>query len=661
MENREELVSWLREMGYTGEMPESFVEIHNNSTSFVWEQLMQTVCPKDKAVNIKRNIILNRLKNKGLERQDEYVYKIKDIEVFRKKLELQNRLTLLREAAEEKQTKLQNLSQGCKLKEVSIDFLKNKIDRNEERNYLLDLKKEKLQIQNSEAEETLSRFKNVTPVEMESSNSSKEITETLEKCAQKLGEILTDNLKLSKENNMQSTFYTIKKKSKQSNTSSIASYMALREKEDFSEITRSCVKNIQNKENISPTEVKRNLFNIPKIIVEDVTKPETTVVVETKPKNRESLGLLSDLGDLNDSFSDFCKPLSLMNKLDASNVEVFDKTMQSSESSDSVVFNYKSQIEHSKGIKAYTKLIKDVYSDKVLNETLHSLLAVNNRKLLYDHVQKMMENLKVQFTKMVSVQNAVNSGKQKLNQEDIAKLQFIHIQTELKIIQQKRTLKSLVANIVRKKTEIVNFTPLNDETINEETLDLVIKHITLDANLNAMKKEINASDIEKIDELDLQIVQSKIFKVKNDIAANIHLIECAMSELKNSLKSLVSMKEKASAPLWHLRMFKTDSDWMQPLLENRWLEEMQVFRTFPMEYQRQCTFTDGKTFYRDLCIDNYPEDSNMEPEHLQMLCEILESPFSPPETVLLNIIKAKKKLEILRTLQNRNVHIPHRN
>lgn len=69
------------------------------------------------------------------------------------------------------------------------------------------------------------------------------------------------------------------------------------------------------------------------------------------------------------------------------------------------------------------------------------------------------------------------------------------------------------------------------------------------------------------------------------------LVQLTIKDLYDAQKYLAETRESVLNPIWHLRVMKIDCDWMNPLWDGTWLEEMQVFRNFPLEYQRRCIYT----------------------------------------------------------------------
>lgn len=86
MNNVPKVIEWLKKMGYDGEIPEtlnqyifikvncskflsSFFRICMNSTSIIWDQLIQNTKPRQEVDTIRKNVIINRLKMRTLNQQ----------------------------------------------------------------------------------------------------------------------------------------------------------------------------------------------------------------------------------------------------------------------------------------------------------------------------------------------------------------------------------------------------------------------------------------------------------------------------------------------------------------------------------------------------------------------------------------------------------------
>lgn len=62
-------------------------------------------------------------------------------------------------------------------------------------------------------------------------------------------------------------------------------------------------------------------------------------------------------------------------------------------------------------------------------------------------------------------------------------------------------------------------------------------------------------------------------------------------------------------------------------------------------------FRDPSVFYHDICTEILPFEGELNTDTLYMLSEILENPLSPPETILLNLLKSKMKLDYFKGMK----------
>lgn len=96
----------------------------NSSTSYIWDQLVANTKPREDVEFMRRNIIINRLKLKPLNNQNEFPFPIQEIEVYNQKLHLQEKVKHLKKVVEEKRAKVQKLSRTNKIK-CKLDNISN--------------------------------------------------------------------------------------------------------------------------------------------------------------------------------------------------------------------------------------------------------------------------------------------------------------------------------------------------------------------------------------------------------------------------------------------------------------------------------------------------------------------------------------------------------
>ncbi|CAG9769018.1 unnamed protein product [Ceutorhynchus assimilis] len=642
MDNHKDLVKWFREMGYNGQIPDNLFAICNNSTKSIWKQLMKNVHPKQEIETIRRNIILNRLIAKSLNKQNEFANKIEQVEQFKRKMSSEKKLKTMEDVVQEKKHEVEQLSQNCRIKNMSLDVLKKKVEENKQRKYLLDSKKKLLEGQSLQAKETIHGLKNITPVDKEASCSTAEITVTLEKCVEKLNKHIIDTQKL----HINSSVFipSAQKKNPAASETSIATYLSIIEKQNFAQIERSCKKQVvQLKLPASHPKVKHRLFDTPKIIVNEEGSSDSgikafsieeqdelspiTVIQNPKKNKRESLGLLPD---------------SCLE--DVANNENFLNVS---------AFSFKVP-QTTKKVKKPTETMESelLYQKKAVNCELKKLLHSNDSELIYEVLQKSIQNVVVQFTKIVSMKQVEEDSQCKLNEVDLAKLRFIHVQTEFNIIEQKKAMQGLLEKISRRKLDILKSINPKENYL-KERLELSIRQVGLQTCHSALKREIDLINIVENDDNNIKILYARISKIKTEIANIIHLLQLTMDELYRCQKSIVETSDLILNPLWQLRSFKSDTDWLNPLTEPIWTSEMKVFDKFPLEYQRRCAYTEPKIFYRNLCTDNYQASNLLSEKDLQMLSIVLDSPFNPPEAILLNFLRAQIKCKVLMSIRQK--------
>ncbi|KAJ8928200.1 hypothetical protein NQ314_019263 [Rhamnusium bicolor] len=592
---------------------------------------------------------------------------------------------------------------------ITIEKLKAKIKENEEREYLLNRKSKMLEKSIQEAEETLSFAKNLTPVELEENPNTKEITvnvyseiqtviqlrvlkltpstkndakqsicqlqflkkcsETLEKCAEKLeklfSEIPSGNAQLNPTNKSLRLFHSAVKQPKPQTT--FEKYLIMSERKHSEKISIfkqggfSAKRDTNNKENLGgDKKINKKLF--------DTSSGQNN---RTGTNKRESLGLLPDacfVGNNEDTFLEVFKPKpqdrvsptlftlkESVIKPNASKSDMlkFDLSL-SSLLNDHPKLEISTQLNlcHVQKRASFDKL----YNDEFVTNALKNLLYNHNRHIIWKTFQILNDNLSLDFTKNIIFETGKTENK-----------------------------------VNKKKTCI--YTALTNQGVSQEKIEEVgrlfeqqIEDVGLDAVLVEMKKEINsAKKIE--DNSDLQVTLRKIFQVKDDIDLKVASIKHYVSRIHETLQSMIHIRETTVACVQKLGPFIEDLSWSVPLTQNLCSNETKTFEKFPLEFNRRCIYTcyklnsdaiyigqprpkfqtrvkkeeinwDSRIYYRDL-TDNIPTDIELDSESLYMLTNILESPFSPPETVLLNILKSKMKLDALKSLQNHSKDISY--
>uniref|UniRef100_A0A6P7GMB2 Uncharacterized protein LOC114344130 n=1 Tax=Diabrotica virgifera virgifera TaxID=50390 RepID=A0A6P7GMB2_DIAVI len=259
MDGHLQAAEWLRTLGYDGDIPDDFKTICNHSTAFIWDQLMQNVRPRMEVQNIRNNILVQHLKNNGLtsNKMDTSQCNLLEINTYLKKKELENDLEKINNSISEKKTINECLIRQNKLKRFSIEKSKLKIKENEEREYLLRQKLKLLEKDVQDAGNIYNFPMNPNVIVNYESVNSKDITEILQICENKLEEKvqkLPAPVKQSSEETVNRWMMTAQKTAKKTNM--FEQYLCLTEKQTAKKMKRYA----RSKENVPPNKINMCLF-----------------------------------------------------------------------------------------------------------------------------------------------------------------------------------------------------------------------------------------------------------------------------------------------------------------------------------------------------------------------------------------------------------------
>ncbi|XP_025829950.1 uncharacterized protein LOC112904303 [Agrilus planipennis] len=195
METCQNIEDWMKKMGYDGEMPTSLKPFCNPATQFIWQQIIDKVKPKQEIEFMRRNIIINRLKEQEdsiLMQLDESFVKlpVEEIEIWKKKKELQSKLEEVEKQIEVKETQIIEINLQNKMKYVNLQGIRKTNKEIEEKTFLYNEKSAHLKKDIAKAEEMLNLIKNLTPVESTEFTNREAVSQTLHECAKKLKEYI---------------------------------------------------------------------------------------------------------------------------------------------------------------------------------------------------------------------------------------------------------------------------------------------------------------------------------------------------------------------------------------------------------------------------------------------------------------------------------------
>ncbi|XP_068895833.1 uncharacterized protein [Tenebrio molitor] len=618
--------AWLRNMGYDRQIPESLTKICNPSTAFIWEQLISNVKPRQEALNIKKNIIINRLTKKPLERQNEFNYPIREIEVYMERQRLEKKVQVLEHKVEEKGAMIDDLLKKNKMKYVTIDNIRSKIKENKEKKFLLEKKSRKMDEDACYAEELLTLARNLTPVEMEEHTTTGDaITETLQKCAEKLQK-LVDGFSFPKTNKSLSTLSsTMKTKTPKPQLKIDTFSRYLNHCTTLTNIIPTSRKHRKaDKENINFSKQSGSVRSLKFSSDCNLDVPKKT---NTKKPQRESLGLLPD------------DCINLSTELDF--------FLQSSNKSESSLLKSMSDFDNlmlEPVIKNQDKCLETLCEDKEVMESLKHLLHKNNRHLILTQWKKKFENSIGEIGDMLIKCNQPIRSDKNYNQDDLTQLYFTHVKMELEKEKCRAVLKKLQESTRKRKEEILaNLQSQRnaDELVRCFELEMEKAYIT-GAN-NFLRKECERSQMSDTGN-ELQKVCVKIDQTKEEISHKSQCIQSLISDTYRVIEKIQSNREEFLSVVKKFAPYFSDLSWATGLKNEVNKQEVETFKSFPLEYNRKIKIGGSKIFCRDICDTTVPSYIELDPSNLEMVTALMDSPCSTPESVIFDILQSKVTL-----------------
>ncbi|CAH0550894.1 unnamed protein product [Brassicogethes aeneus] len=712
-----ELVKWLKEMGYDGDIPENLDSVCNPATFFIWKQVIQNAINKNTVINMRNNIIIKRLQNKTLDQQDEYNYPILEISAYKKRQDIERNITILTAQIQNKEHQIDALSMENKIKYVTIENLNAKTKENTEKAYLFQMRVKDLEKNISETEENLSSAKSITPTEVNDNLHANEITELLQKCATKLEKHLRE-IPLEEKSVIMPPKSTIKKNHlKTPGFNSFETFLCKSERK-FTENKVTIIKRNVPYDNEDKTikKVNKALFtdsfseikeNIPILKVNDFDLVERTPEKNVRGK-RESLGILpDDFLNFSDDLNDTIAPLSIIMEQSHLSKQLSDRShfVSKIKSNDGKNENKISINQSGYSVAKNDLLLKNIINNYEVANSLKEGLHKYDRRLLWSIFCNLNENLITELQKCIIScndykRNTIN------NRIDMAQLYFIHVYIGIHTDKVKKSINEISKNIKNERRKINEHLSSKRVALEKNyelnrVLDLEIKNVGLDATLSTMKQELNKSkhivyssllqSIDKISDLnnifniepkqigldsettknsltttnneynyEILIVNKKILSVNEHIMTKLNGIQDFLGHIDKVFNNIKDIKENTNTNVHKLSNFIVDMSWAETLSMNLISEEVNAFEKFPLAYNKQFKYMyklNGTANFRDISYQNIPSHISLNSDVLYIVSNILETPYSPPETILVNILKSKLKLQALKSINTEN-HFP---
>lgn len=635
MSTHQETLEWIRKLGYDGDFPENFDKICNNSTSFIWEQLIHNVRSKIEVDNIRNNILVHNLKQKGLNHNqpDKSQRFPQDVSLYLKKRELEQSIEQINYSIAEKQTINQSLIKQNGIKQFTIEQTKLRIKENEEREFLL---REKMKVLNTYVEEAADIYNFSTtcvPAEINGTHNSNDITHTLQQCK----EIMEDNIKqlpLSGRNISSGAMYkplrSAQKSCRKNNT--FENYFHMTEKQT----ARKIKNNIPKTRVASTPKVSIRLF--PEESYKMKTRPNKLIDLSTR---RESLEMYVEDNDDENFLIDLNKASFVSALPDFKHSFSRFTTIQDMSGSNSL----NSEVSNE-------TLLKMMHKDSVASDITH-LLHTYSRPSVWNIFKLLDDNIHFDISKKMNFQEVKVSIDDRKKSVELVKLQTLHVKTELKLIKCNIVLKQLIDKF-NKKNESFHASLLNNGYSQDlvdslqKKLQLHIENAGLDCLLREMKREINDTQNSTI--TDIYEFNKSLKEIKEEVASKTNDLTNYLTLIQEIFTAIHRIRNISSNCVREVAPYTYDLNWCDPLQENINSNEMKIFEQFPVEYNRKFTNTDPSLYYRDYATDKYLLNQEIDNENIHMLSSILGSPFSPPEKVIFNILCSKLKFKALKNI-----------
>nr|CAH7736999.1 unnamed protein product [Callosobruchus chinensis] len=523
---------------------------------------------------------------------------------------------------QEKGKKVDDISKANKIQRIAIEKLDLKIQRNEEKELLLRKKCKMLEETISEAQETLSTAKRLTPVEPEENPDTSTIKETLQACSRKLEASLKKIPAPANINKNTTTFSLVRSAKKmQTPRMNLESCFTLSERKC---VWKSSFRQYGDKEN------NCNVLNLPKRLF-PVTEDENSDPNDSK---NDSLGIV-DIDNY-----------SLTGPLMMNVVEGKDTTPS--------MLDAERMLPLLKPCGP-VKPVVVLYEDPAVKEDLDKLLHNHNRTVIWNVFQGIENDIHNLIMRKLS-EGFTHQDSQEKYRDDLAQLHFLHIQTELQHLNNTSALKKMELKVKQRKDELCNMLSKAEfpERRREQllaTFDAQLENIGLEAKLQVLKNEIHSAKQLEGDRQQ-QMLKAEIEQVKRNIIMKMNNIEHYIQLMETALQNKAQTVKRTYNCVEELLPYLEDMSWCDRLTKGLNHEELEIFQQFPYGYNRKCSNTDPSIYYRSLCTGSIPEDVELDTETLYMFAEILESPFSPPEAVLHNVIQTKRKLDSWQTIDD---------
>jgi hypothetical protein len=143
---------------------------------------------------------------------------------------------------------------------------------------------------------------------------------------------------------------------------------------------------------------------------------------------------------------------------------------------------------------------------------------------------------------------------------------------------------------------------------------------------------------------ELQKVCVKIDQTKEEISHKSQCIQSLISDTYRVIEKIQSNREEFLSVVKKFAPYFSDLSWATGLKNEVNKQEVEIFKSFPLEYNRKIKIGGSKIFCRDICDTTVPSYIELDPSNLEMVTALMDSPCSSPESVIFDILQSKVTL-----------------
>ncbi|KAK9754855.1 hypothetical protein QE152_g919 [Popillia japonica] len=331
------------------------------------------------------------------------------------------------------------------------------------------------------------------------------------------------------------------------------------------------------------------------------------------------------------------------------------KTMMCSifTTSDCSVEDYSQYEEHKKEIKDVVKCLNDVEISRDIKEVLYNTDARN----VFNAIASDVDTLKIKLLNVIKNTTVYETISKEADRVDsIMELQAKQIENELQSLKDLKEIRRLKMLLARKENDVQTLLKQPDVKFGDlsEIYELYIlqrKEAGLTALCNCVERQLASGRFIQDVKKELRDVNANISKLQQKLVDDLRNVNQKFELYKKMYKTMLSYREETKILVRKLNQFTSDLSWTLPLTYNLHSKEIEIFKEFPLEYNRRMNTSDGIVYFRDVIQDLATNIEEISPEALRTLLRLIDCPYDAPETLFYNLWQKKLKLHAQKSLR----------